>query len=98
MSTRSLMSINPPPCSTRRVDGHQRTTRSSYLLHLPSGLESELSIPAHSLTLMNLTGEDRPAMDGVLNETQTLADMGVGAGAKVGIELRINYYQDRASE
>jgi len=59
-------------------------------------LEQELSIPNGSLFLMNMTG----AMEvpGILELNKTLFEYGVGKGSKIGIELRINYYQEQEEE
>jgi len=59
-------------------------------------LETELSIPDGSLYLMNMSGaaERRD----VLPDNSTLQDLGVKTGDKIGIELRINYYQEQPVE
>jgi len=59
-------------------------------------LETELSIPENSLFLMNMSGgaEHRD----VLPDEQTLHDFGLKAGDRIGLELRINYYQEQAAE
>jgi hypothetical protein len=64
--------------------------------HLRAQLENELSVPEGSLLLMNLSGavEFRE----VLPDTKTLADFGIKPGDRVGIELRINYYQEQLAE
>lgn len=59
-------------------------------------LENELSIPENSLYLMNMTG----AVDaqGVLPDEKKLSEFGLRPGDRVGIELRINYYQEQPAE
>mmetsp|Transcript_64017 Transcript_64017/g.152666 ORF Transcript_64017/g.152666 Transcript_64017/m.152666 type:complete len:757 (+) Transcript_64017:61-2331(+) len=59
-------------------------------------LENELSIPENSLYLMNMTGAVEK--NDVLPDDKTLADLGVKGGDKLGIELRINYYQEQPVE
>jgi len=59
-------------------------------------LETELSVPANSLFLMNMSGavEHRD----VLPDGQTLCSLGLKGGERIGVELRINYYQEQAPE
>jgi len=60
------------------------------------GLEGELSIPDNSLCLMNLTGAVE--VRDMLPDDKSLRELGVRAGDRVGIELRINYYQEQPAE
>lgn len=60
------------------------------------GLEGELSIPGNSLCLMNLTGAVE--VRSTLQDEMTLGLLGVKPGDRVGIELRINYYQEQPAE
>jgi len=59
-------------------------------------LETELSIPENSLFLMNMSGsvEHRD----ILPDDQALHDFGLKHGDRIGIELRINYYQEQVAE
>jgi hypothetical protein len=59
-------------------------------------LETELSIPENSLFLMNMSGsmEHRD----VLPDEKALYDFGLKPDDRIGIELRINYYQEQAAE
>lgn len=59
-------------------------------------LEQELSIPENSLFLMNMTGACE-ATD-VLDDERALCEFGVNAGDKIGVELRINYFQEQDHE
>jgi hypothetical protein len=61
-----------------------------------ANLENELSIPEGSPLLMNLSGavEFRE----VLPDAKTLRELGIKPGDRVGIELRINYYQEQPAE
>lgn len=59
-------------------------------------LESELSIPEQSLFLMNMSGAVE--VRDVLPDDKTLRELGLRSGDKVGIELRINYYQEQPAE
>jgi len=63
---------------------------------LRGNLENELSIPEGSLLLMNLSGavEFRE----VLPDAKALHEFGIKAGDRVGVELRINYYQEQPAE
>ena len=60
------------------------------------GLEAELSIPSKSLSLMNLkmSEGDKIVCPGLLDDSKTLKDYGILADQKVGMELRINYYEE----
>lgn len=59
-------------------------------------LEEELSIPEGSLFLRNMTGDVEVA--DMLDLDKTLQGYGVQKGMKIGIELRINYYQEQETE
>jgi len=59
-------------------------------------LETELSIPENSLFLMNLSGAAE--MRDVLPDDKSLAQLGLKAGDRAGVELRINYYQEQPAE
>jgi len=59
-------------------------------------LELELSIPENSLYMMNLSGAAE--VRDVLPDDKTLNQMGVKATDKIGIELRINYYQEQPAD
>mmetsp|Transcript_66368 Transcript_66368/g.154221 ORF Transcript_66368/g.154221 Transcript_66368/m.154221 type:complete len:555 (+) Transcript_66368:68-1732(+) len=61
-----------------------------------SELENELSIPENSLLLLNLTGAVEHK--DVLPNEKCLYDFGIQPNDKVGIELRINYYQEQPAE
>jgi hypothetical protein len=43
--------------------------------------------------MLNLTGEVN--VEGLLDEGKSLADYGVKAQTKIGIQLRINYYEEK---
>mmetsp|Transcript_13719 Transcript_13719/g.39143 ORF Transcript_13719/g.39143 Transcript_13719/m.39143 type:complete len:542 (-) Transcript_13719:104-1729(-) len=59
-------------------------------------LENELSIPENSLFLMNLSGAAE--FRDVLPDDKTLFDFGLKPNDRVGVELRINYYQEQPAE
>eukprot|EP00931_Biecheleriopsis_adriatica_P073451 TRINITY_DN47734_c0_g1_i1.p1 TRINITY_DN47734_c0_g1~~TRINITY_DN47734_c0_g1_i1.p1 ORF type:complete len:510 (-),score=140.33 TRINITY_DN47734_c0_g1_i1:85-1614(-) len=59
-------------------------------------LETELSIPENSLFLMNLSGAVE--VRDVLPDEKTFLDLGLHPGARAGLELRINYYQEQPAE
>mmetsp|Transcript_15345 Transcript_15345/g.42064 ORF Transcript_15345/g.42064 Transcript_15345/m.42064 type:complete len:522 (+) Transcript_15345:152-1717(+) len=59
-------------------------------------LETELSIPEHSLFLMNLSGAAE--VRDVLPGEKSLFSLGLKPGDKGGIELRINYYHEQPAE
>merc|ERR1712118_39903 len=59
-------------------------------------LETELSIPENSLFLMNMSGSMEHR--GVLPDEKALYDFGLKPDDRIGIELRINYYQEQAAE
>jgi hypothetical protein len=60
------------------------------------GLETELSIPENSLFLMNMSGAAE--CRDVLPDEKPLHAFGLKSGDRIGIELRINYYQEQAAE
>jgi hypothetical protein len=68
----------------------------SQLAAVRAELESELSIPENSLFLMNMTGAVE--VSGMLETEKYLYEYGLSASDKIGIELRINYYQEQAAE
>mmetsp|Transcript_78594 Transcript_78594/g.143167 ORF Transcript_78594/g.143167 Transcript_78594/m.143167 type:complete len:543 (-) Transcript_78594:144-1772(-) len=59
-------------------------------------LENELSIPENSLFLMNMSGAAE--VRDVLPDEKGLHEFGLKAGDRIGIELRINYYQEQPAE
>eukprot|EP00397_Hematodinium_sp_SG-2012_P018825 GEMP01019305.1.p1 GENE.GEMP01019305.1~~GEMP01019305.1.p1 ORF type:complete len:625 (+),score=164.19 GEMP01019305.1:67-1941(+) len=59
-------------------------------------LEQELSIPEGSLFLMNMTGAAE--VSGILDTEKRFFEFGIADGYKVGMELRINYYQEQEVE
>jgi len=59
-------------------------------------LENELSIPENSLFLMNMSGSVE--VRDVLPDEKALHDFGLKPGDRIGIELRINYYQEQPAE
>lgn len=59
-------------------------------------LEGELSIPDNSLFLMNMSGA--AAVSGVLPEEKSLEAFCIVPGDRIGIELRINYYQEQDAD
>lgn len=75
---------------TKSIDVDQK------IAEVRGGLESELSIPSKSLSLMNLkfSDGDKVLCAGMLDDAKSLKDYGVSADGKVGVELRINYYED----
>merc|ERR1719161_2855772 len=68
----------------------------SQLSTVRAELENELSIPENSLFLMNMTGAVE--VSGMLETEKCLYEYGLSASDKIGIELRINYYQEQAAE
>merc|ERR1711904_462322 len=68
----------------------------SQLSTIRTELENELSIPENSLFLMNMTGAVE--VSGMLETEKYLYEYGLSASDKIGIELRINYYQEQAAE
>jgi len=68
----------------------------SQLSTVRAELENELSIPENSLFLMNMTGAVE--VSGMLETEKYLYEYGLSASDKIGIELRINYYQEQAAE
>jgi hypothetical protein len=69
---------------------------SSTIGKIRQELENELSIPENSLYLMNMTGAAEARE--VLPDDRTLASFGLKSGDRIGIELRINYYQEQPAE
>jgi len=59
-------------------------------------LENELSIPENSLSMMNMTGAVE--VQETLPDDKSLSALGLKPGDRVGIELRINYYQEQLAE
>lgn len=66
------------------------------IAQIRADLENELSIPENSLMLMNMTQAAEVA--GALPEEKSLRELGVKPGDRIGIELRINYYQEQPAE
>jgi hypothetical protein len=66
------------------------------IAEIRQNLETELSIPENSLFLMNMSGAAE-ARD-VLPDEKSLHAFGLKNGDRIGIELRINYYQETAAE
>merc|ERR1712224_950678 len=59
-------------------------------------LETELCIPENSLHLMNMTGA--AVVHDALPDEQSLQSFGLKPGERIGIELRINYYEQQEAE
>mmetsp|Transcript_91487 Transcript_91487/g.191239 ORF Transcript_91487/g.191239 Transcript_91487/m.191239 type:complete len:660 (-) Transcript_91487:228-2207(-) len=66
------------------------------IAQIRADLEGELSIPEGSLFLMNMSGAAE--VKEVLPSEQRLCDFGLKADDKIGIELRINYYQEQPAD
>jgi hypothetical protein len=64
--------------------------------NMRSELETELSIPENSLFLMNMTGSAE--CRDMLPDDQAMHEFGLKPGDRIGIELRINYYQEQAPD
>lgn len=68
---------------------------SKRVAEMRADLENELSIPEDSLRLTNMTGAVE--LTGVLPD-KALSEFGLKSGDAIGIELRINYYQEQPAE
>jgi len=80
-------------------EGYGQTKRldiRSSIAEIRKELEAELSIPEDSLFLMNMTGAAEVA--GNLDPAKRLYEFGLNPTDKIGVELRINYYQEQPAE
>lgn len=59
-------------------------------------LETELSIPENSLSMMNMSGAIE--VPGELPNGKALFELGLKPGDRIGVELRINYYSEQPAE
>lgn len=75
---------------TKQVDINRTIAR------IRADLEGELSVPENTLFLMNLSGTVE--IRDVLPDAKSLLELGIRPGDRVGIELRINYYQEQPAE
>ncbi|CEM27838.1 unnamed protein product [Vitrella brassicaformis CCMP3155] len=63
------------------------------LIEIRGELEAELSLPEGTLFLMNMSGA--VAADGLLDLSRSLGGYQLKAGDRVGIELRLNFYEEQ---